>query len=655
MATNSIAAELLQQVNLTKLHPNPNYLSATDAISIDEFEQTEYSLEYTLDTSNIQCGSAPNDSHIFDIFCEFRAHRDSVKTRLEMLRFVAENTLRYKWDCHVLFTMHGVHIDTWLKQMSYRGTRADELAIYALSDMLNVHSFVVTKNRPWTTVDSNVNGSVMEILRLCPVKLAYLGDNNFGRLWPKLIPSKDVSTNQTNTVPIFPDSQPLVTFPAPPTLAEIITAQALVTLQKHIGDEPTATPVANINLDNNELKLQEPNVLPVPETSYFSPEGPLWVEAEPLIALTDAMDKIVKHTDISHPEPYHGMKFRDCMDIVTGRISELVDTVNLSNLPIFDGIKIKPCIVELVRIKNIATVKLPTLQTEEDLLTLGQYFARSKLRPRRSRQSRKLRSASSNIDYEERSQPSDNENKPKNRRLKPKPPARGPSESRIRSQSAPTVQPSVRLPPAEKPDAEETDQEETPSKVDTSKRSGVDPDTKTKSKAGKFETQSFTLKKRKRKRTYGCKLCDEMLSSAHLLTVHHRENHEILYCDICTKAFNNPTSLVCHKYQHREHKYKCACGASFTFSSQLHTHSVVHRQHASHHCVYPNCQRSFKNQGDLKRHAAEHYNQPHECPDCDYKNSDIRNLESHHLKHTDINKYTCEICSKGFKYNTQYR
>ena len=92
MVTNSIAAELLQQVNLTKLHPNPNYLSAADSISIDEFEQTEYSLEYTLDTLNIQWGSAPNDSHIFDIFCEFRAHRDSVKTRLEMLWFVAENT-----------------------------------------------------------------------------------------------------------------------------------------------------------------------------------------------------------------------------------------------------------------------------------------------------------------------------------------------------------------------------------------------------------------------------------------------------------------------------------------------------------------------------------------------------------------------------------
>ena len=608
MATNTIAAELLQQINLTKLHPNPNYLSAMDTISVDEFEQTEYSREYTLDTSNIMWGSAPNDSHIFNIFREFRAHRDSVKTRLEMLRFVADNTLRYKWDCHVLLTMHGMHIDTWLKQMSYWGTRADELAIYALSDMLNMHSFIVTKNLPWTTVDASVSGTVMEIIGLCPVKLVYLGDNNFGRLWPKVISTKEVSTNQTNTAPVFLDPQPLVTVPAPPILAELETAQALVTLQEPVSDDTVTMSALDMKPGKDDLLLQEPNVLSVPENIDFPIEGPPWVSAEPLTSLTDAMDKIVKHADISHPEPYHWMKSRDCMDIVTGRISELVDTVNISNLPSLECIETKPCIVELVRIKNIPRVKLPTLQTEEDLLTLGQYFTRSKLRPKKGRQSRKPRRASFNIDYEEKSPPSDSEKKPKNIRPKPKPPAYGPSGSRIHSQTVSTVQPSVRLPPAEKPvSEEESDMEESPTNPDIPQQPEVDLNTTVKTKVGKFETKAFTLKKRKRQRTYGCKLCSERLSSAHLLTVHHREKHGILYCDICTKAFNNPTSLVHHKYQHREHRYVCACGASFAFSSQLHTHAVVHRWHASHHCIYPNCQHSFKNQGDLKRHAAEHY------------------------------------------------
>ena len=47
-----------------------------------------------------------------------------------------------------VFSMHEVYLDTWLKKMAYWGTKADELSIYALSDMLKVRTFVVTKHRP---------------------------------------------------------------------------------------------------------------------------------------------------------------------------------------------------------------------------------------------------------------------------------------------------------------------------------------------------------------------------------------------------------------------------------------------------------------------------------------------------------------------------
>ena len=78
----------------------------------------------------------------------------------------------------------------------------------------------------------------------------------------------------------------------------------------------------------------------------------------------------------------------DCMDLITGRVSELVETVNLANSFVMDQIEITPCRVELVRIKPTPMVKLPTLQTRQDLIDLGEYFTRSKLKPRQNRKNR---------------------------------------------------------------------------------------------------------------------------------------------------------------------------------------------------------------------------------------------------------------------------
>ena len=76
----------------------------------------------------------------------------------------------------------------------------------------------------------------------------------------------------------------------------------------------------------------------------------------------------------SFTEPNNWLKFRDCMDLVTGQVSELVESVNLSNLAILDQIKTPPCRVELVWIKFTPTVKLPTLQTTQRLTCLGGLF-----------------------------------------------------------------------------------------------------------------------------------------------------------------------------------------------------------------------------------------------------------------------------------------
>ena len=386
-------------------------------------------------------GNASNDSHVFDIFSEFTAHHDSTKTRLDMLNFVASNNQRYKWDCHVFFSMHVIYLDTWLKKMSYWGTKADKLAVYALSDMLSIHSFIVTKHRPWTTVDASVQGTPLEILHLCPVKIVFLGDNRYGRLWHKLQSTQRVSTYQTALLRVFSDTQPMETVAAPPTQTELETAKTLLTMQSvqlAVADHSDHT------TSKAALELQEPTVTTVSQTAELVIDIPNVPTKNQYSAnLFDAMDKVVNHEDVSFAETPNWLKFRDCMDLITGRVSELVETVNLANLFVMDQIEITPCRVELVRIKPTPTVKLPTLQTRQDLIDLGEYFTRSKLKPRHNRKNRQPCNASTDIDYKEDTPSSGNNKKPNCKRTKNKPPADGPSASRVDAQFASTGIPAV--------------------------------------------------------------------------------------------------------------------------------------------------------------------------------------------------------------------
>ena len=295
--------------------------------------------------------------------------------------------------------------------MSYWGTKADELAVYALSDMLSIHSFIVTKHRPWTTMDASVQGTSLEILHLCPIKLVFLGDNRYGRLWRKLQPTQRVSTYQTTLLPVFPDTQLMETDTAPPTQTELETAKTLLTMQ---SAQPTEVDQSDHTTSKAALEPQEPTVTTVSQMVELIIDIPnVPIENQYSVNLFDAMDKVVNHKDVSFAEPPNWLKFHDCMDLITGRVSELVETVNLTNLIVMDQIEIAPCRVELVQINPTPMVKLPTLQTSQDLIDLGEYFTRSKLKPRQHRKNRRPCNASTDIDYNKDTPSSGTDKKPK--------------------------------------------------------------------------------------------------------------------------------------------------------------------------------------------------------------------------------------------------
>ena len=183
-ASTSMAEEVLAAIKLPNLKQIVAYLSENDAVSVDTYVQSEYAREYAIDITNIHWGGEMHHGHVYDIYAEY-SKKDSVQVRLDMLKFVEENMERYDWTAHLYLKMNQSNLNTWTQKMTYWGNGADALAIYAMSDMLGVHTTVVTRTKPWTTIEGGIVSDVFELLELSAVKLVYLGNDRYATLRKK--------------------------------------------------------------------------------------------------------------------------------------------------------------------------------------------------------------------------------------------------------------------------------------------------------------------------------------------------------------------------------------------------------------------------------------------------------------------------------------
>ena len=226
------------------------------------------------------------------MFAKFCGYNDSTYARLDMLTFVAENTARYEWNAHVLLKMHGTNLNGWFKTMTDCLNRGDELAIYAMCDMLKWHTFLFTRTKPWTTVDGSIGTlTVPELCIMCDVRLIYLGNNKFGEIkckpellspLPKPKPFKKESSPHTVSSPneelvvgILDESQSSCTLVSLPCLLETAKIElakqdismklAEDTLESNVSTWPVEMPAVTIT---NESQLGPP---PTPTTNHISP------------------------------------------------------------------------------------------------------------------------------------------------------------------------------------------------------------------------------------------------------------------------------------------------------------------------------------------------------------------------------------------------
>ena len=459
----------------------------------------------------------------------------------------------------------------------------------------------------------------------------------------------------------------MVTLPLPPTREELETAQTLVNLHRGGPPQDTSPYIAAPS------SFQGPSVSDTADAmDKVTGQYDAQIPGRPLNR--DAMDSVIGLDELLLPT-------NSALNVETGRKAENSDALFVETEPDqppnnntmtantqYETMHVEtPLLKELtIKLRCLEDIVMPEKSKKKDLeasdLPAGEHFTHSRSTPAPPRKGRKPQSASTGISYDDTPSQEEFEDKPNvSKGSKPvfKPSKHGPSEQRQRAQSMSTQQPEVQLPPVPSThtseDSEQTEIDE--NAQSTTPTPAVPSKDKPKGNRGKGQlvVTEHELKKSTNTQKYRCRMCRAGVNSSHELRTHHQQQHGIMYCTKCQKAFNNQLSLARHMYEHKTRPHQCPiCGKSFPFESQLKTHCITHIERCKHHCAHPKCNKHFKNKGDLTRHAKEHSSQWYTCPDCpEYRTKDKRNFESHHSKHSQIEKYWCESCGKGFVYNTQ--
>ena len=451
--------------------------------------------------------------------------------------------------------MDKLTLNDWISKMSYWGNCGDALAIYAMIDMYRVHTCVVTKSKPWTTVSNTFQGTDIDVLKLCQVKLVYLGNHKYRKLIPKeFIGQSSYVTPSFNVAsmlqPIQPSPQP--TPKVPMLVRELETVNTLLDLH---GTDSSKTFIVPIEPENTVTTIELPDDTDAMDKIVGYCKEPNALRKHDALKSNDAIDRIVSTQSESAKE------LPNVLNVETVTSDTQIDSVSVKQ---DDGLnvettKLKACHVCVRPLENILFEERetdPPVSTND--LPSGEHYTHSRTWKPAVRTSRIPRKASTGKQYEEQS---DTPSPKKRRPIPVKPSTSGPSATRISAQKTKSLYPTRRLPPVpsngEGDDISESLNEPSLPAPKVTPAPKSEP-TSTKIK-GMFTTESHALRKKYTSRKYICRMCPHRSDSARDLTRHHREKHGITYCSVCKKAFNNPISLRRHEYGIRKRSSSVVC------------------------------------------------------------------------------------------------
>ena len=239
---------------------------------------------------------------------------------------------------------------------------------FTLSYMLGIHTTVLMKSKPWTTISGDYQGDMYDLLCISKVALVYLGQDRYAHLWKKTAPSGNRYVG-----PNF-NYAPMANPSAVPTDDDLNMAQALLEIH---GDEPESKDLNQVANPIIFTELLYDAMDKVVEHLDTCPTGQLNV--------LDVMDKVVEHLDTC---PTGQLNVLDAMDSISESTQpdqtpilhvKMATPIPEMNLIPALCVETKPCSVNLTRLELILADNLfkvpPTAASD---LPVGEHFTHSR-------------------------------------------------------------------------------------------------------------------------------------------------------------------------------------------------------------------------------------------------------------------------------------
>ena len=161
-----------------------SFIRKSSSVTCKEYNDSEQSKEYWLDSRNCKCGRKVNKQCVYEMFGTF-SNENAADVRAGMLAVIRLDLNYYKIAGHVILGFKNINIDQWMNVMSKPDTAANELAIFVLSKMYGKHTVIYNKARPWTMLDPPYPMTETELHNNCQIHLVYVGKNSYGILHRK--------------------------------------------------------------------------------------------------------------------------------------------------------------------------------------------------------------------------------------------------------------------------------------------------------------------------------------------------------------------------------------------------------------------------------------------------------------------------------------